>query len=514
MSLLDDPAWAAALNDLDPDPGPLARYHNDPVAFVTDCIDWTGLQGPTPYQTDALASLVDHNRVSVRGPHGLGKTAEKAWAIWWFSLTRDAAGEDWKIPTTASVWRQLKQYLWPEVHKWAKRIRWDVIDRDPVVEGRELLDMSLKLRHGEAFAVASSDPAKIEGAHADQVLYIFDEAKIVPADTFDAAEGAFSGAGDDTTNEAYALASSTPGPPNGRFYDIHRRAPGYEDWHVIAVTLDQVIAAGRVSRQWADQRRRQWGAKSAVYLNRVEGKFAASDEDSVIPLEWVELANERWTDLHPGCQIVDDRVMHTDGCEPGRGLDAVGVDVARSGKDRTVQALRYGPEIRELRRSPRQDTMATVGEIEGTLRGAGQGLPIVDVIGIGAGVVDRLRERGIPTVGFNASEGTQLLDRSGELGFTNKRSAAWWTVRELLDPASGVPVALPPDDLLTGDLTAPTWRVLSGGRIQVERKDDIRKRIGRSTDDGDAVVQAFWVEPDEVEEGIVEYYEPVHISRY
>jgi hypothetical protein len=74
----------------------------------------------------------------------------------------------------------------------------------------------------------------------------------------------------------------------------------------------------------------------------------------------------------------------------------------------------------------------------------------------------------------------------------NCRSAAWWAMRELLDPATGDPVALPPDDLLIGDLTAPHWRVLSGGRIQIESKDDLRKRLGRSTDTGDAVVQAFW----------------------
>jgi hypothetical protein len=76
----------------------------------------------------------------------------------------------------------------------------------------------------------------------------------------------------------------------------------------------------------------------------------------------------------------------------------------------------------------------------------------------------------------------------------NKRSAAWWYLRELLDPANGHGIALPPDDLLTGDLTAPHWRITSGGKVQVESKDEIRKRLGRSTDDGDAVVMAFWEE--------------------
>jgi hypothetical protein len=116
----------------------------------------------------------------------------------------------------------------------------------------------------------------------------------------------------------------------------------------------------------------------------------------------------------------------------------------------------------------------------------------VDVIGIGAGVVDRLREQRMAVEPFNAAEGTTRKDSSGELGFSNVRSQAWWELRELLDPAGGEPVALPPDDMLTGDLTAPHWRVLSGGRIQIESKDDIRKRLGRSTDSGDAVVQAFW----------------------
>ena len=69
------------------------------------------------------------------------------------------------------------------------------------------------------------------------------------------------------------------------------------------------------------------------------------------------------------------------------------------------------------------------------------------------------------------------------------RSAAWWNLREMLETE---PVALPPDDRLIGDLTAPHWRVMSGGKIKVESKDEIKKRINRSTDDGDAVIQAFW----------------------
>lgn len=80
----------------------------------------------------------------------------------------------------------------------------------------------------------------------------------------------------------------------GRFYDIHSRKPGYEDWTVRHVTLGEAIKAGRISPDWAEQRKRQWGEDSAIYQNRVLGEFAASDEDAVVPLAWVEAAVERW----------------------------------------------------------------------------------------------------------------------------------------------------------------------------------------------------------------------------
>jgi hypothetical protein len=459
---------------------PLLPYRHDPVAFVRDCLVWGEGEAPSAYQNEVLQALVDHRRIAVRGPHGLGKTAVAAWVILWFALTRD--GDDWKIPTTASAWRQLTHFLWPEVRKWTRRLRWDKIGREPFDSRTELLSLNLRLRTGEAFAVASDVPELIEGAHADCLLYVFDEAKSIADATFDAAEGALAGAGADTAAEAYALAISTPGEPAGRFYDIHKRKPGYEDWAARHVTLEETIDAGRVSREWAEQRRRQWGEQSAVYQNRVLGEFAASDDDGVIPLAWVEAANERWRQWDEDSKPLLEQ------------LTSVGVDVARGGEDRTVLALRYGSVLSELRRYSREDTMTTTGRVAGILAQHG-GTAIVDVVGIGAGVVDRLRELRRSVVAFGAAEHTDQRDRSGELGFTNKRSAAWWGLRERLDPSNGDAIALPPDDELIGDLTAPHWRVMSGGKIMIESKDEIRKRIGRSTDDGDAVVQAFYEVP-------------------
>ncbi len=456
-------------------------YKDDPVAWVHDMIDWRDGEGPASYQNEIMAELPRRKRVAVRGPHTMGKSAMLSWIILWYAITRD--GEDWKIPTTASAWRQLTKFLWPEIRKWARRIKWDKVGRDPFDRRTELLMNSLKLATGEAFAMASDQPENMEGAHADHLLGILDESKTIPDQTFDALEGAFSG-----TGETLAIAASTPGEPNGRFYDIHSRKAGTEDWWVRHVTMDEAIAAGRMDREWAEQRAKQWGTQSAVYQNRVLGEFAASDEDGVIPLAWIELANERWRAI---MDVESDEVM----LPP---FTAVGTDVGSGSvkADKTVHALRFGDVLYELRRYQHEDTMQTAGRVKGILDANG-GRAIVDSVGIGLGVLNRLHELHATAIGFVAGASSKKLDRSGELGFSNKRSEAWYGLRERLDPGYGEQIALPPDDTLIGDLTAPKYRVLSGGKIQIESKEELRKpeRLGRSTDDGDAVVQAFW-EPD------------------
>jgi hypothetical protein len=477
-------AFEAAAAEWEADAG-VQQYYGDPVGFARNCITWPPGRFLTAYQCDVLEQLgkpagqqeVHRSRVAFRGPHGLGKTMLASTAALWFALTREAAGVDWKIATTAGSWHQLTQYLWPEIHRWAGAVRWDKVRDGRPFTRLELQSLNLKLARGHIFAGASANAALIEGAHADSLMFIYDEAKAIPAGTFDACEGAFSG-----TGEALALAISTPGDPSGRFYDIHARKAGYEDWFARHVTLAEAVAAGRISMEWADQRRKQWGPDSAAYVNRVEGNFHAGEEDTVIPLRWVEAANERWLEWD-----ASGRPEH-----PGPHVD--GVDVARSGEDSTVIAIRQGPVLAELRRSSKEDTMQTTGRVKGHLDTDPTATAMVDVIGIGAGVLDRLREMGARAEAFNASAGTKNKDATGELGFANTRSAAWWLMREILDPSKDSDTALPVDDLLLGDLTAPKWKILSGGRIQVESKDDIRKRIGRSTDAGDAGVQAFWEE--------------------
>jgi len=156
-----------------------------------------------------------------------------------------------------------------------------------------------------------------------------------------------------------------------------------------------------------------------------------------------------------------------------------------------VLALRCGKVTTELRRSVREDTMATTGRTKAVLDADSACTAVVDVIGIGTGVVDRLREMGARVLAFNASRASRAVDSTREFHFVNRRSEAWWSMRTALDPSGDPDICLPDDEMLLGDLSAPHWSVTSSGKIQVESKDDIRKRLGRSTDDGDAVVMSY-----------------------
>lgn len=476
------------------------RYRGNPQGFVADAFTWAAHEHPQTYQLDVLGNVATYGRECVRSLHGTGKTTTAAWAVLWFALTRDG-WTDWKAPTTAGSWAQLERYLWPEIHKWARRLRWDVIGR-PAFTSAELLYQKLKLATGEAFAVASDQPALMEGAHASQMFYLLDEAKAIQVSTWDAVEGAFTqeGLAAASHKEAYALAISTPGAPVGRFYDIQRRKPGYEDWHARHITLQEAIACGQVSASWAESRRRAWGETSAVYRQRVAGEFAADDTEGIIPLAWVEAAIERWRQWRAKRDAVQEDQQVT-----LRKAQYVGVDVARGGEDANVFALLIEEDdltvISEIRRqTQKQDTMATTGQIVGMMIETGA-TPVIDVLNMGAGVVDRTREQTTDesspiyeraVLAFNASQKSYARDSTGEFGFTNLRSAGWWTLRERLDPASRAnPLALPDDDMLIGDITAIRARTLSGAVIQAESKDVLRtaKRLGRSPDTGDAVMQ-------------------------
>ena len=210
------------------------------------------------------------------------------------------------------------------------------------------------------------------------------------------------------------------------------------------------------------------------------GDFSLIEDDQsrqVIPTRWVRLAQERWETMRqPNCRVT-----------------AVGVDVARGGKDSTVIAKRYKNYFSELLKynasqcKTGPDVAALIIksiENESTPQSV---RIVIDLTGIGSSPYDILHTQRYNVTGFVGAGKSELFDKAGQLGFYNKRAEAWWKFREALDPDSGEDIALPPDTELLQDLTIPTWKMTTRG-IQIEEKDAIIKRLGRSPDAGDAVV--------------------------
>lgn len=456
-----------------------ANYYADPIGFAREAIRWPVIRGEqtelADYQAEILKAIPQDRRVAFRAPRGSGKTSTEALTVLWFALTRDAAEVDWKILTTSGGERQLKEFLWPEIRLWARRIDWEKLGRNPFMDGEEMLAMTLALRHGRASSAVSDNPRLLEGMHAEAVLVILDEAKSIEVPVWDSLEGSMSGLG-----EVFVLAGSTAGETSGRFYEICSRQAGLEDWKPFHVTWQQVVDAKRGDPEWEAMRRLQWGVESQVYRNNVLAEFASSDENSVIPLAWVEKAIARWHEWDDAGRLDP----------PGRRV--IGVDVADEGRDNTVLVSRQGDIVMEIEKHPLGDPMVTVGRVVEKLFHPNS-LAVVDSIGVGSGVVARLREQHKPVVAFNAAERSERKDQTGTFGFVNQRAEGWWRLRELLDPSGNATLALPDDPELIGDLTAPHWVQTSSGKVRIEEKAEIRKRLKRSTDVGDAIIHSLSV---------------------
>ncbi len=200
------------------------------------------------------------------------------------------------------------------------------------------------------------------------------------------------------------------------------------------------------------------------------------DAYQVIPTAWIKAAQARWMPARPAM-----------------GLSAMGVDVARGGDDKMVTSKRYGSWFAPLVKRTGKTVPngpAAAGFVATDL-GRERAKINVDVIGIGASCYDYLRSNGYSARGINFAEASDLLDKSGRLKMRNVRAAAYWSLREALDPITGDDLALPPDPEILADLTAPRWKLTASG-ILIEAKEEIVARLHRSPDCGDAIVLAHY----------------------
>jgi len=479
--------------------GLLAETVNDPLAFVERAFPWgqpgTDLvsdQGPETWQRDLLVAVRDGLmtpdraiQLAVSSGHGVGKSCLVSWLILWAMSTF----EDTKVVVTANTETQLRTKTWAELAKWYRLfIGRDMFkftatclySADPDHEKTWRCDMvPWSERNTEAFA----------GLHnfGKRILVVFDEASSIPDIIWETAEGALT----DLNTQIIWLVCGNPTRPIGRFRAC---------WEAFARFWTRFEVDSRTVRRtnkdqiarWADA----WGDDSDFFRVRVLGKFPRVGVMEFISGEVVRQAAAREVD------------------PPVYEALVLGLDVARFGDDATVLYFRKGRDGRSIPPVVLRgaDTMAVAGRAAEEFRRLHADAIFVDGTGVGGGVIDRLRQLKVPAWDIQFAG---KADRSGDgvetVRYANKRAEMWGFMREWLRGG-----AIVDDRQLIEELATPMYGYNARNEIQLERKEDIKKRGKSSPDMADALALTFAYEvlPSADAGGEHRYGEPLVVVDY
>lgn len=437
----------------------IAKYRNNRNAFFREVM---GVEKLEKWQEQANNELDQGcTRLSVRSGHGVGKTMWLAGNVLHFLLTRYPC----KVAITAPSAVQLFDALGAEVKIWLKRVE----ANQPLFAGilNTTTDRVFMTAAPEAvFATyrtsRKESPEALQGIHSDHVLLIADEASGVDEAVFEAAAGSMS------TKGAITLLTGNPTRATGFFYRTHTVLRSV--WKSIRVSG---FDSSRVDPKYIEEER-LYGEDSNRYRIRVLGEFPKGDDDTLITRHLVESAVGR-NILAPRNEPV-----------------YWGVDVARSlHRDRSSLCKRKGPVVTEpVKRFQYADTMKLVGAIvkewnETRLDERPEAI-FVDVIGVGGGVCDRLRELDLPAVGINVGEASSVTAAAAKL-----RDELWCLGRDWFMTQT---VKFPDDPETVEELVTPTVAYMTNGNAKIESKDEMRARGalgGKSPDGADAFLLTF-----------------------
>ena len=417
------------------------------MLFVKEVLGAT----PYDYQAEFLNAIANGERkMSVRSGHGTGKSTSASWAMLWYVLLRFPN----KVVVTAPTSSQLFDALFAELKRWINELPPHLQQLLNVKSDR----VELTSAAAEAFISARTSraetPEALAGVHSENVLLVVDEASGVPEKVFEAAAGSMSG------HSATTILLSNPTRSSGTFYESQTRMS--KSWWTRRWSC---VDSPLVSEEFVDEMRERYGEDSNAFRIRVLGEFPLADDDTIIPFHLAESAIHRDIELTPDIKPI------------------WGLDVARFGTDKTALCKRYGSVVTEIRAWQGLDLMQTVGrvmaEYEGLSPSTRPSEILVDSIGVGGGVVDRLRELGAPVRGINVSEAPAMGHT-----YMNLRSELWFKAKGWLEDRS---CKLPKDDQLLAELTAIRYSFTSSGKMKAESKDEMRKRGLKSPDLADAL---------------------------
>ena len=315
---------------------------------------------------------------------------------------------------------------------------------------------------GGMFYVRDRKTSKPFWTHnSDNVMLVADEASGVPEQVFEAAAGSMSG------HNAVTLLLGNPTRSSGFFYDTHNRLSS--EWVTFRVSC---VDSPRVSTEYVEEMKSRYGEESNAYRIRVLGEFPRSDDDTIISMELIEAAKNR-------------------DVAPTQYAPMIwGLDVARFGSDSSSLTKRKGNTVTEASRVWRnldlmQLTGAVVAEYEAQKPEDKPEAIMVDSIGLGAGVVDRLKELGLPAVGINVSESPSF---SPNQTYANLKAELWYKCKAWFEKRD---CRIPDDPRLIAELATVRYTFSSTGKTRVESKEDIKKRGLKSPDCGDSLILTF-----------------------
>ncbi len=435
----------------------------DPVVFVKRAF---GIE-PYEYQKKILYAIADFDNVTVRTGHGVGKTALDAWVCFYFLITRPYS----KIIITMPTGRQVKGTLWAEIAKWYRML---IPELQNEIE-LQTQAMKVKSNPNEWFAIGFSAKkgVNVEGWHNSEILLIVDEAKGVDDQIFISLQGAL------TTLNAKQLYTSTPGPSTGEFWRTFNKA-GYENFKRFHVSCYDAPES-QVSRAWIEDKKKKWGADSALFKMRVLGEFAVDASDQLISYDWIHRANKQYTDYAA--------YGTTAGLSTIGGLD---VAASEEGNETVFSAVRPAINPQDISILTKQeswrnpDTMYTVGKTTELYRKHNMRELRVDADGLGIGVYDRLKEIGLNVVAIRNGEA------AGNNIYHYVRDEMAYEVRNLLQQGR---LALPEEEVLTNQLLQIKKKYRSDEKMMIESKKEMKERGLDSPDRFDSLAMAVYEHP-------------------
>lgn len=415
---------------------------------------------PREHQAEILNSVAQgQRRVSVRSGRQVGKTAVLAWLSIWFEMTR----ADAKTVVTAPASSQLSDAFVPEFKKWIARLPASLADRWDVKMER----MDYRLIERQPFenfvtirTARKDSPESLQGINAEGgTLVLVDEAAGVDDTLFESLSGSMA------NDNSVMVLTGNPNRNTGYFHSTHTVLK--DQWHTLHVNSEKVPS---VSREWLEEMQVKYGAGSNAYRIHVLGEFPTADDDTVIARELIESAVERDVGLTRS--------------EP----KLWGVDVARFGDDKSVLVERQGNTVSRVRLWDDLDTMQLAAQIKSEWDlltfDTRPDMILVDVIGIGAGVLDRLREMGLPARGVNVAESPALAKSS----YVKLKDELWDKCRAWFERRD---CRIPRDTHLVEELALVKKDYSPAGKMRVESKKELKRRGERSPDRADALVLTF-----------------------